>query len=392
MRSLPLALSLVVPFRVGLDWLWWVPGPAGLSLGQAASGALLIFVAASAASGWRRIAVHPHRWLWVALLAWIVIGAFRAPSTLGALTYGTHLALPVLWLAALAAHPLQTRVVASWVAIAGVPMVAGLGFAALGQPDAHVLHGWPRLVSGYGNVHTHAGVAVVVLISAGGLRLAGRRWAAAVMLAAVVCLALTFVRTAWLWAVLSAVGLALARRRWRWVAVAVFVGALLLLASGRFTDVVAVLLGTAPPGGWHAVGSFRGHIWSDSLASFWRGGAGDRWLGRGLGGHLGLHRHLEPHSGVLSLLFQLGPIGVVLWAAWGAVTLRALWGRAAEDTEHGWVAAVAFGLLLGALATAPLSNDWLARVTVQAWVWGAVGVAMAREPAGTGATARPAPA
>lgn len=368
-------LAAAVPLRLLLDLLWWVETPLG-SPGRAGSGVLFGIFVAIALIRWRRVVQHPLTPALLGVSAAIGIGAARAARPADALLYGLHLGTPVAWLAALWAAPPPRGTLTAWVASAAVPV--GIGVVALlaGQPSAHVLHGWPRLLGGYGNVHTHAGVMALVSVTAWGL---GRRhpWARAVALGAGICLGATFVRTAWLWAAVSIFAILVATRRWRWVGGAVVLGLGAALASGRLGDVFSVLTLTPPPGGWGATGSFRGRIWADSVARFLESSPGAVIWGRGLGGHLGLHRHMDPHSELLSLWFQLGLVGVIAHGAWAVAASVLLWRRARAGSVH---AVLALGLLVGSVLTAPLSNDWLTRASAVLWVWGVVGLALIEPP------------
>lgn len=372
-------LALAVPLRLALDLSWWVQTPVG-SLGRLGSGILSLILVAIVASRWRRAAAHPLAPVLWLLIGVIGVGVLRAGQPRLAVAYGLHLLIPVAWLLALWVAPPPRGTLALWVASAGLPVGISVLALLVGQPAAHVLHGWPRLLGGYGNVHTHAGVMALVSVTAWGLA-RRHRWAGIVALGATICLGATFVRTAWLWAACAALGAACAARRWRWAALASGLGAVAAVASGRLGDVLSVLTLTPPPGGWGAIGSSRGRIWADSLARFLDEGAWVLIWGRGLGGHLGLHRHLDPHSDLLSLWFQLGLVGVGIYGLWLGWAATLLWRRARDGAGP---AALAFGLLVGSALTAPLSNDWLTRASAVLWVWGVVGLALVERSPGEG--------
>ncbi|MEQ1572067.1 MAG: hypothetical protein ABMA64_40945, partial [Myxococcota bacterium] len=106
-------------------------------------------------------------------------------------------------------------------------------------------------------------------------------------------------------------------------------------------------------------------IWTESIAAYLAGPPADVWLGRGLGGQFGLHRHLDPHSDWLSLLAQLGPLGLSAWLWW--------MGRALVDLyrgRHRVLDAVAFGVLAANVAVAAIGNDGPTRLTATGWtIW-----------------------
>lgn len=365
-----------------MDLGWWVETPLG-SLGQLVSGTLLGAFAALVLRRPRVAATHPLALPLGAFTAMVCVGALRADDPMAGAVNAAHLLTPVLWLLAWWSVAERPPVLPVWVAAVAVPAGIGLVAWALGQPADHVLHGWPRLLGAYGNVHTHAGVMAMGAVTAGAMALRGPRWMALTALAAAVCLFLTYVRTAWLWAVVAAVATGIAHRggtRATQIGALVLVGGGLTvaLASGRLADVASVLTATAPDGGWSALGSSRPVIWGDALATFSAGPPVDWLVGRGLGDHRGLHRHFDPHSEPLSILFQLGAAGLLAWGWWLLAALGLAW-RTARGTGR-IEAALGFGLLLGACVTAPLSNDWLTRSTVALWSWGCLAWSLTRVP------------
>ena len=368
---LPVLLGALVAVRLLLD-LAWVPLP----LGQVATVLLGVVagVVALAPTGpaWQ----HPLRMPVMLLGGWSVLVGIRGLDP-EALRHGLHLWLPLLWLlAAPRADPRWPR----GLLVAGlVPIAASLVHLALGQPAEHVLHDLPRLHGAYRNLHGHA-VAMAALVVVGGwtaLEDQGR-WrllGAVVAGLAGVCLAATWVRTLLVFVVLALGTVMVLGRWWRTLGggAALGLGGLALSPGwqGRFADVARVLSGTPPPEGWGAVGSWRGRIWVESWQGWLDGPAHTWFIGRGLGGHVGLHRHLDPHHEYLSLLFQLGPVGLLAWLglAVGALVLCV---RARSPAGR-----LGAGLLVAVLLTNALSNEWLTRATLQWVTWGAVGLALA---------------
>ncbi len=378
--SLGSALVWLLVARLLLDAAWGWPTPVGSASRLGAVGLWVLTLSAVLVAphrAWR----HPWRWPMATFAGVVLVGLARADRPWEGLVMAGHLLFPVVWLLALWAHPVPAGSARRWVAAAAIPVGVGLLAALTGQPAEHVLHDWPRLLGFYGNVHTHAALMAVVGVTAGVVAVGGTRWAGAVALGAVVCLTLTYVRTAWLWAALGclAAALAVAPRRGAWTAVVVAggLGALaMMLASGRMTDLVSVITLTPPEGGWAAIGSSRGRIWAESVSTFLEQARPlDVWIGRGLADHTGLHRHFDPHSDVLSLWIQLGLVGLAAWGLWMAVALRDLWRLATTASPRRIVAVAALGTLVGALLTAPLSNDWLTRASAVMWVWALAGAA-----------------
>jgi hypothetical protein len=369
---------LLLPLRIVGDAAWRVALPGGLSSGQVLGGALVVGAAVAGATGLR--SASRGTWvLYLAVVAALGVGAVRAASPADAVTNGLHLLGPfAVWAAGRAAG--DPALAVWWRRAAWVPIVASAAALAAGQWGEVVLNGWPRLLGFYGNVHTHA-ASMAVFAAAAALAWAGerRREDLAVGVFAALFLATTLVRGPVVFLVVAAVVGAGSSRAVRG-AVALAAALLVALAANRWSDVVAVATWTPPAGGWGALGSHRLHIWSDSVAAFLRGPLDDLLLGRGLGGQLGLHRHLDPHHEALSLWFQLGPLGPVLWGAAAVGAARAARGP--------WAPA-ARGLLAGTVALAFLGNDVLYRPTLIWWVAGFAGLCAGVTPEGVEAPSAP---
>lgn len=364
-RAARIVLVGAVPARVLLDLCWGVTLPGGVSAGQV-GGAVLVLLAASLAATRARSWLHtPGVAWWLAWVAVVGVGAARAPGLEEAASYGLQLLTPVAVLAAWAAWPGAGGIPSWWTRVAWVPAALSLGALVAGQPAEHVLHGWPRLLGAYGNLHGHAAAMALFATTGAALALRGVRRAehAALALATGACLWLTWVRAELLFVPLALAVTLAGRRRAAWVAAgALLVPAALVALWARMGDVVAVLTLTPPAGGWGALGSFRGAIWVDATARWWAEGPVSVLLGRGLGGQYGLHRHLDPHSELLALLFQVGVLGTLVHAG-AVVTLgRRLW-----RSEHA-DAPLALGLLAAAALVGLVGNDVLLRPTVVWWI------------------------
>ena len=389
----PLGLCLwMLPARILLDLLWWI-APLGFSLSSLCSALFAVILALSLLAGASRgeapLGPFARGAAWL-LLASFLVAALRAESPFDVLRYGIQAAMPPLWVAAMRLREPQWP--EAWTLAALLPIALSLGLLLAGQPAEHVLHGWPRLVGGYGNLHGHAAAMAVFVATLGPIAALQRSKIAAVAAAnAAICLGATFVRGGWLW-VLLAIGLWLIASGRVSRALMLAAGSLLALGSvailrDRLSDLLALLSGSPPEGGWEALGSWRVRIWTDSLGRFLEGSALDVLFGRGFGGHLGLHRHLDPHSDWLSILYQLGISGLLLALVCNAALLVALWRRRAEP-----LASLALGVLSAALLVALVSNDLLFRPTALWWTYGLVGAALGIRREGTGAPLPLAPA
>lgn len=362
-------LLAAVPARILLDLCGSIQLVGG-SLPQLASAFLVAAFVASALARPAGLASHRLRAPLAAVGVLLLLGALRAVEP-SALRFGLLYLGP---LALIAAAPSWLRrtdgdlLLRAVCAVGAIPVAISLAAWVAGQPAEHVLHGYPRLHGAYDDVHPHA-LAMAMLVVSGSALLLGsgprgwRAWGGLIAIGAAACLLATWVRTGM---ILASVGVALlleAHARWRAVAACAVVGAVAWALSpelrDRFSDVVAILTGAAPAGGWGALGSWRVVIWSDSLATFADGGAAQIALGRGLGGHIGLHKDLDPHSELLALLFQLGVLGPVAVAWLWAASLRACFRVRRSDIGR-------LGLAwLGALAPAALvSNAFLGRLAL----------------------------
>ena len=330
---------------------------------------------------------RPTGWLPVALFAAVLLQA-ADPSLDTVRSLMLYLGPPALFLvAARWGNPGWGWRWSRGLAIAAtVPLAWNLAAWLSGQPAANVLNDYPRLLGGYASPHAHA-VAMAVFVSIGLLWAEGGRGrergiGAALLVAAATCLLLTWVRTALLMVSVQAAVYLWLRGRRRWVLLGSAPALVLALSipgvADRFSDIGRVLSGTAPPDGWSAIGSFRIGIWADMLTAFVEHGVAAWGVGLGLGEHHSLHRGLDPHNDVLTLLFQAGVLAPVLWYA---VLGRAGWAsRPIGDAVRGdafrahavaWAVAVA--------VCAPLSNDVLSRVTLGWWVFAALGAASGKD-------------
>jgi len=379
-RRGPDRTSLALAARVGLDVLWFVPG-----LGPLATAALLAGLGTRLTHLTRL--VRPP-WIAIAWIVWVGIAVLRDPGSPWSWIFAGHYVGPLIVIAAVRTGPadlLRTGLVA-WLGV--------LALAALkGSSGLLVLHGWPRLVGAHGNLHTlAAGLAVVaptaIAFAAAASHARDRRLGGVVAVVASLALGLTFVRTAWIWALVSGLVALLVLRRPRWAALVAGLGGGLALASGRFATLIAAALGQAPAGGWNELGSSRLEIWQHTVQDWLALDATTRWCGAGLGRHLGVYRHFDPHSEVLALGWQLGlgglGLGLGLWCAVGL----ALWRRALR--QPGPWTAIALGLWVGATVTAPLSNDLVTRTTASWWMAACWGAALAASPAPGRPRPRPA--
>lgn len=349
-------LLWLVPLRLAADLAWAVRLPGGWSGSQLAGGALALVALVAAAPTLGRIPGRP-----VAAAAGILlaVGAARASSWPAAAANALHLAAPFgVWALGFTAG--RPAIEDTWRRAAWAPLLASAAAAPFVGPV--VLDGWPRIVGAYGNLHGAATASAVVAASAWlAAPRAPRGPTVALALLATALLAGTLVRgpVVFLLAALVLGGTS----RWHRAAAAALALASGGLVASRGSDLGAIVTGTPPPGGWGALGSHRLRIWGEATATFLSGPPLDVVVGRGLGGQLGLHRHLDPHQELLSLWFQLGVAGPLTWIAAGLLAARA----AGPGPARGLVLATGLLSLLG--------NDVLYRPSLLWWVAGAAGLA-----------------
>ena len=374
-KTLGALLLAALLLRGGLDLLWWVTLPGVRSLGAVSSAVILAGCAVVLITSSARI---PRIWLLpAALFGALVAGAsVRGPGDwIDALRWSLLYLGPLAFGAAVRIADPEPR---TWVRVllagACLPLGLSLVLLATGQPEALVLHGYPRLVGPFKNHHNMALFASSITLL--GLYAAVEergpwRWASAVLAGgASVCLFFTYVRTCWILTLGTVALWLLFERRWIALASGAAAGALCLVTSPtlqeRFSDLAHVLSGVPPADGWGAIGSSRVHIWTDSFANFSAGGWPAFALGNGLGGHMGLHKDLDPHCEYLTLLYQLGIAGPLVYlslfglAAWGCYQRRDRLGN------------LVTALVILTAATCLISNDFLGRTTFAWGLWAAI--------------------
>jgi O-antigen ligase len=308
-----------------------------------------------------------------ALTAWCGALALRDVTLLDGMERAATWVAPWWVAAAIAASPARADVARRVLCAGAVPLALWWGGAALFGPATLVEHGAVRWIGPYANPHNAA--LTLAALAAVGLAEAPRRpWGAAVAALSLPAVALTGVRTAWLFLAI-AVGVLAWRRGRRGLAVAGVVVGCAAVAVSRRADVLAVVWGVPPPGGWGALGTGRLAIWRDAWAAMWDRGVADWLFGLGMGGHLRLARPFDPHAEWMSLWFQAGAVGVALWGA----ALVALFGRVRRGEDRAAVD-LALALLVAATVVDLVSNGVASRPTPAWVVFGLAGAAVGGSP------------
>jgi len=395
-RVLALLAMTALGLRVLLDlaWIAQIRLPS-LDLGKAAGGLLALALVLGTLAAWPALRRLPLRWPLAAWIAWLAVGLVRAPAPARGLDFFLRYASPLLLMAVVAASVRTERAQRTllWTVLGAAAIPIGLDLLGLLTHTAPTeeLHGYHRLLGPYQDLHSHALAMAVFTVLGAFLALHGatgrrRALAGALGAAALACLATTWVRTGLVLVALALGVLLLLQRRWSALILLGAGIALALLLSARlrarFDDVWNLLTLTAPDGGWTALGTHRGAIWARSLSAFLALPPERILFGDGLGGHLVFWKPRDPHNEYLSLLYQLGPAGPLLWLWLAGAGAREAWTRLRDRSP--WrvdLARLALSLLTAAAVVNALSNTFLSRLTI-AWVlWAVVGLVLAAPPA-----------
>ncbi len=323
----------------------------------------------------------------------VCIGWWRAGVSLDSTLDAIRLWSPLAVYAAVRSTNLSTRQLVDALLIAGViPLLLALAAWIAGQPEAHVVHGFPRLQGAHANPHnlglTCALVATLAVWRAVLAPPHHHRWRfalGALALAASLCMIATWVRTAWIWSLVALSVMFLQSAKPKALAGLLLSSGALLgvpMIRARLSDVGAVLRGTPPGDGWLSLGSWRFSIWKDVTAELGALGAAGLVIGHGLGHQRWLHpKGLDPHMDLLTLIAQFGAIGLLLF-------LFALGAAARKSLRHPHPSGpLVLGMTAAVLITSVLSNAFLARPSLL-WAYAGLTAALplATEPTLSGTT------
>ena len=396
-------LLAAIVFRVFLDILWWVPFEAGgLNMSQIFSGAVFAMLVVIVLLRIRSLRDHPAAGWAFAMIGLLTLATARAIELQADIDILVrYYTTPLMLLATVQIFDtpaLRRRLVALISLSALVPIAYSMYQLAAGASD-YVLHGYLRLLGGYQNIHNHALVMMCFsLLFLAWYQSAERNWvrlgALGVAGACVVAIYYTYTRTGLLgWAV-SLLAVLMVQRRYRLVGAAVLAGAIFVLmdpdVQARFADLLAVFDPDVESADRRALGSGRWGLWSWSMEEYLSFPLADVLMGLGLGGHrlttldwsrsfsrVGLT--LDPHNDYLLLLYQMGPIGVIVYLGMVWVTFRSAWyvARHAEDAWARAYGAAVAGLSVGVFVTNAVSNSFLHRSAPGWYYWCMAGIVIA---------------
>lgn len=400
-----IGLYVYFGFRILADILWWVPVSfGGFSALEALSGGFTLLAAVLFYLELRRVERHP---VFGALLLYILVltlSAIRASDARDGAEIIARYMSPFLMMfivTALFRDPQGwRRVMGIFAWVGGIPVLISLYHLATGQMGGVSLAGINRLLGGYENLHNHAHAMLVLAavyafwffeIPRGRLK-----WlAGAAMSAALLCLYLSYVRTALLGFAVFIFVFALVERRWTLLGSFVLAGSVLLVVSqtmrDRFSDLLLVFDNDPTQIDYARLGSGRMGVWTSSMEHFLKQPVMDLVLGAGLGGHWAMVQDyldqfrssrggtLGPHNDYLALLYQLGPVSVFCYLMMQveivlyAVRLRAQ----TTDRFIRTFTAYATSMSCVVFVTNMISQSFLTHVTAAMVAWVSAGLLFA---------------
>lgn len=396
-------LIAAIVFRVFLDILWWVPfNVGGLNLSQIFSGGVFVLLAVIVFVRMRDLRHHPVTGWALGMLALLVLATMRAidlAADVDILVRYFTAPLMLLATAVVFDRADQRRWLIRLVTLAAIVPVAYSMYRLATGMSGYVLHGYVRLLGGYKNIHNHALVMMCfAMLFLGWTEVVERRWVRLSLYglvgACLVAIYFTYTRTGMLGVAVSIVAYFAALRRFRLVGTLLLVGAILVLldpeVQDRFSDITVFFDPDADKTQMRSLGSGRWGLWSWSMAEYTSRSWAEMLFGLGLGGHRlttldwsrAFHRMgltLDPHNDYLLFLYQMGPLGVVVYLGmvWGVVRAALLVLRNGEDRWSRGFAASMIGLSVGVFVTNGVSNSFIHRSAPGWYYWSLAGVIVA---------------
>lgn len=392
-----------IVFRVFLDILWWVPFTAGgLNLSQLFSGGVFAMLVAIVFLRMKGLRSHPAAgWAlgMIALLALATARAIELSVDIDILV--RYFTAPLMLLATglvLTTAQLRRRLVWLISIAALVPILYSMFKLGTGM-SGYVLHGYARLLGGYKNIHNHALVMMVFsLLFMSWAMSAERRWvrtgAWAVVGMTLVAVYYTYTRTGLLGWAISVLTVLAVLRQYRLLGVVLLAGSIFVLmdpdVQDRFGDLLAVFDPSVESVDRRALGSGRWGLWSWSMQEYLSHSLSDMFIGLGLGGHrlttldwsasfsrVGLT--LDPHNDYLLYLYQMGPLGVIIYLGmlWSTFKSALYVHRHADDLWAKAFAATLAGLCAGVFLTNGVSNSFIHRSAPGWYFWCLAGIVIA---------------
>ncbi len=396
-------LLAAIIFRVFLDILWWVPfSVGGLNLSQIFSGGVFVMLSVIAFLRMRALRHHPVTGWALAMIALLSLATARAIDLAADVDILVrYFTAPLMLLAtALVFDKADQRRRLVWlITLAAVVPVAYSMFKLATGMSGYVLHGYARLLGGYKNIHNHALVMMCfAMLFLGWTEVVERRWLRLSLYglvgACLLAIYFTYTRTGMLGVAVAILAYLIARRRYRLVGAALLAGSILVLldpeVQDRFSDLLVFFDPDADKSQMRSLGSGRWGLWSWSMAEYTSKSWAEMLFGLGLGGHRittldwsrAFHRiglTLDPHNDYLLFLYQMGPLGVIVYLGmvWGVVRSGLLVLRHGSDRWSRGFAASMVGLSLGVVVTNGVSNSFIHRSAPGWYYWSLAGLVVA---------------
>ncbi len=376
--------SLIAVFfgRITVDLLWWAPAGLGLNFMEVFTGGITVLLVVMCLISIHRVLEHPFLpgiALWTLML---LVGAAQQPEMRVVAELLARFLSPMLILLLVSIHfedeMDQKRLFVGLAAGGILPIALGLFYLATGQAATMQLSGYDRLSGGYSNIADHGlSMATFAMVGLVWLWHYGRRWQSIAISAyiglSVLLLVLTYTRTPLVGLTAFAfVFLLLQGNRRLLLVVGVLMATVLAtnsVAIDRFSDFSEFFTVDA---GYQTdrLGSGRIGIWRRSFEAFFSQPFLQILLGNGLNSQYLLAEGQDSHSDYISLLLQVGPIGLFIWAGFQIEVAR----RAYLELDHAstrWrrtLLVTVVALSIGVLICNSLSNAYVSRVTMS-WIW-----------------------
>jgi hypothetical protein len=391
------ALFAIFTLRGILDLLWWIPGTiAGLNMLQLFSASVFILLATQLFLDLKRLQFHPCFKLLLGYLLLMTIAVLRCddiPRNVDSIVRYTS---PFILFFMVSLYFDKQKLRKSLLTIIGligiIPLSISLYHIASGQMNTYSLHGYSRLLGGYKNLHNMA-LMTLLFITIWIFWLSKAR----TMFHSLICLGMvglgtltlykTYIRTGLLGFAIFIGVLLLMRKNYRVLAFAVAGLVAFILFSpdmqDRFGDLLLLFDSDNITLDKRKLGSGRWGIWSMSMAEFLKRPAWDLILGPGLGAQRLMtldwvkmfHSHhitLDPHNDLLLLLYQIGPLGVMIYLGFQwkvfetALKVRKM---AADDPFALHLANFVAALTVMVVCTNAVSNSFIHRTSPGWYYW-----------------------
>jgi len=376
--------SLIAIFmgRMTFDLLWFLPAGFGLNFMELFAGGVTILLVLMCLMRIDDVLAHPFLpgiALWATLL---LLGAAQQPQARVVAEVLARFLSPMMILLVMSIHfredKNRRRLVMGLVAAGFLPIVVGLFHWLTGQASSYQLGGYDRLNGGYMNIADHGlAMGTFTMVAMVWLWHTRRRWKMAALVGYIVCcfflLILTYTRTPLLGLLTFIFAFLFLHGNRRILTIALVVAAVVMATNGvvqdrfsDFTDFFTVDAGYR----FDQLGSGRLGIWRRSIEAFLNQPFLQILVGNGLRSQYLLADGQDSHSDYISLLLQVGPIGLFIWVGFQfEVARRAYRELAMQDdpwTRTLLIAIISLAACIFICNT--FTNAYVSRVTVS-WFW-----------------------